>query len=143
MPAPGEIWRHDRYYLDSATGAWKTKYLLVMAVRGGNVVHRLLTSRRNSRPYHPPCFHDDPYPGFYLGVLGDPLTQESWLDLRELEDLDAAYFVNKQQSGQMEIVGQLAHPLLCEAILCTANAQDTTRQQNASLFVARGLLNCR
>ena len=52
---------------------------------GGDLVGRDLTSRAHGRPVAPPCYHGDPYPGFYLGILGGQLQRESWLDLRTLK----------------------------------------------------------
>lgn len=65
MLFPGQIWRHDRFYLDSDAGTWRAKFLLVLAVAGGDVVYRLLTSRA-LRSTDPRCSHADPYPSFYL-----------------------------------------------------------------------------
>ncbi|WP_257386495.1 hypothetical protein [Tahibacter caeni] len=85
----GDICCHDQFYQD-ANGQLRPKYFLVPArTAQGDVIARLLTSRyREFRPVDPPCHHGDPYPGFYFGVLGGPLTRESWLDLRPFDDLD-------------------------------------------------------
>lgn len=142
MAAVGEVWRHDRFYLDRTTGEMLTKYMMVLAVRGGDIVVRLLTSRRNGRSVMPECSHADPYPGHYLGVLGGELAKDSWLDLRSLDDFDVAYFYNKQQAGQMEHVHTLNGPALCSALLCAANADDTTRRQRDAIFDSRYRLGC-
>lgn len=142
MPVSGELWRHDRFYLDSETGEWLSKYLLILAVRGGDVVHRLLTSRRNGRPYAPPCFHEDPYPAFYLGIPGGELTRDSWLDLREREDFDVNYVINKSAAGDMHLVHHIGGELLCDALICAANCVDTTVRQRNHIFATRGQLNC-
>jgi hypothetical protein len=72
LATPGQIFRHTRYYHDDA--GWHTKYLLVLAADADNVVYRLLTSRAHARPENPPCYHGDPYPGFYLGLIGGSLS---------------------------------------------------------------------
>lgn len=33
MVFPGQIWRHDRFYLDSDAGTWRAKFLLVLAAQ--------------------------------------------------------------------------------------------------------------
>lgn len=51
------------------------------------------------RPRTPPCYHGDPYPAFYLGVPGGPLQNESWLDLRPLDDFDARDIISHTANG--------------------------------------------
>lgn len=142
MPLAGEVWLHSRYYFDNDTGAWRSKFLLVLGMHGGDIVYRLLTSRRYGRPHFPPCFHGDPYPGFYLGVLGGPLTKDSWLDLREEDDLDPNYFVNKQAAGLLTYITALPTQLLCPALRCAAQAPDTTKRQAAAMYATRAHLGC-
>lgn len=49
----GQVVRHARYYRDQE-GAWKVKYLLVLAgTPGGDVIYRLLTSRAYGSPKSP------------------------------------------------------------------------------------------
>lgn len=139
----GEIWVHHRFYLDNETGEWKPKFLLILANRGGDITYRLLTSRRNSRPSFPPCFHGDPYPGFFIGVVGGPLNKDSWVDLRECEDFDAQEFDRKVKASLVERVLNLDKATLCDILLCTANAQDTTRRQQNHLYAVRELNGCR
>jgi hypothetical protein len=136
----GQIYCHDRYYFD---GGWRRKYFLVLAASpSGDVVHRLLTSRAHSRPRNPPCFHGDPYPGFYLGYLGGELTSESWLDLRGLDDYDGLDFANHRTKGSLILVQMLDKSLLCSALDCAAGADDTTRQQEQSIRDQRAILGC-
>jgi hypothetical protein len=94
----GDVWRHSDYYKDKDTGKPLPKYLLVLSVRtDGDIVYRLLTSRQNSRPTDPVCYHGTPYPGYYLGIPmpSGLLNSETWLDLRELsEDFDSLDFEN-------------------------------------------------
>lgn len=86
----GQIYRYDDFYFSAETGHCELKYFVVLAFTpAGDTVARLLTSRAHGRPEQPPCYHGDPYPGFYLGVLGSPLGTKSWVDLRGLEDFDS------------------------------------------------------
>jgi len=138
MPKHGEIWLDSRYYLDRETGEEKSKYLLVLALDGGDVVYRLLTSRQYGRPRTPACYHGDPYPGFYLGVLGGKLQLESWLDLHGQDNIEAGYF-NK---NKLTFVASLPDPILCQALLCAANAEDTTGRQKRAIYATRQALRC-
>lgn len=128
---PGEIYRHDTFYSDAISGQLLPKYLVILAVpAGGDITARLLTSRYSDvRPKDPPCYHGDPYPGFYLGVLGGALQQESWIDLRSLPDLDIDFFRRDIRLGQLSMTTTLTSLLLHAALECAAGADDTTRQQ--------------
>ncbi|MFZ1643221.1 MAG: hypothetical protein WAV07_17675 [Candidatus Contendobacter sp.] len=135
---PGQIYRHDYFYRDSA-GQWQTKYLIVLTgTPGGDVVFRLLTSKAYGRPESPPCYHDNPYPGFYLGYLGGELTAKSWLDLRRQADYDGVQFSKKH----LPCVATLSKEILCRALDCAANADDTTRQQERLMRDQRAALRC-
>lgn len=137
----GQIYRHDRYYI--ANGVWQRKYLLVLAASAsGDVIHRLLTSRTHNRPKHPPCFHGDPYPSFYLGHLGGQLTSDSWLDLRGLDDYDGLDFTNDKASGGLRLAQTLGRSQLCSALDCVAGADDITRQQERSIRDQLAILGC-
>lgn len=128
--APGEIYRLDRFYLSRDTGAYEPKYVLVLAIAaGGDIVGRLLTSRAHGRPEHPQCFHGDPYPGYYLGVLGGPLTAKTWLDLRRLDDLDAIELQRTTRYGQVTHTMTISNAILAGALDCAAGAEDTTTVQ--------------
>lgn len=140
---PGDICRHERFYRDRQ-GNWQRKYLLVLAgTPSGDVIYRLLTSRAHGRPTAPPCFHGLPYPGFYLGVLGSPLTADSWLDLHHADDYDGADFVADLAAGRLQRICGLPVTTLCPALDCVAAADDTTRQQEACIRDARAGLDCR
>lgn len=142
MPAPGSVYLHNRFYRDSA-GNWRTKYLLILTTTpDGDLIFRLLTSRQYGRPKAPPCYHDDPYPGFYLGRLGGPLTSDSWLDLRAQDDYDRVEFNRSLEAGDLALVMELDADDLCRALECTASADDTTRQQERCMRNQRGALNC-
>ena len=130
----GWIYRHDSFYVDRETGQLLPKFLVALAhTPGGDVVARLLTSRANGRPEKPPCYHGDPYPGFYLGVLGGALTTKSWVDLRHLSDFDnadALILMRKRVITEIAAVPVNALPVLLE---CVAGANDTTRLQERAI----------
>jgi len=130
----GDIYRHDRFYRDREFGELLAKYIVFLApTRSGDWVARLLTSRENMRPRIPPCFHGDPYPGYFLGVPGPPLTFDTWVDLRVFGDLDAADVRELVARGVMRCVRRLPGATLAEMIDCTAGAVDTTVEQERAL----------
>lgn len=131
---PGEIHFHRRFYVDTATGEFRGKYLLVLAVLpGDDLVVRLLTSRQHGRPKEPPCFHGDPYPAFYMGVVGGPLQKESWLDLRRLEDFDIHDVARQIADGELTLAVTLDGAFFRQAAECAAAANDTTRLQERAI----------
>src|SRR5689334_18003581 len=104
----GEIYRHEAFYRNAETGVLEAKYLVLLAVLpSGDFVARLLTSRSHGRPEDPPCFHGNPYPSYYLDVLGAPLTAKSWLDLRYLDDFDEIEFRRRVKSKRIALVRSL------------------------------------
>lgn len=140
MVAPGEIYAHDEFYEDAKTGKLLPKYLLILAAPPKNdIVCRLLTSRQNSRPKYPCCYHGNPLPGYFLGdQLGGPLTEPTWLDLRKLQDYDADTFSAKTKIGSVRLVLVLPTPSLRDIFNCAAAADDTSTGQERHIrdFVA-------
>jgi hypothetical protein len=131
---PGELYRHEAFYRSSETGQLESKYLVLLAtLPSGDLVARLLTSRQHGRPEHPPCYHGNPYPSFYLGVIGQPLTVKSWVDLRYLNDFDAVEFRRRMGSQRITLVRSLAKEVLLKLLECAAGAEDTTRLQEQSI----------
>lgn len=145
LPACGWIWRWDRFYPDARTGELLPKYLLVLAhSRGGDIVVRLLTSRAALRGDQQ-CSHDDTRPGYYLGVI-DPtvgLGKETWLDLREFDDVEPANWDKNVAAGALAQVAQLPNEVMCSLLLCAIGAQDTQRQQQEAMYATRAMLGCR
>lgn len=130
----GRIYKHSAFYLDRTTGLLKPKFLAVLAhTPGGDIVARLLTSRPHGRPEKPPCFQGDPYPGYFLGVLGDPLPVKSWLDLRHLDDLDPYAIEGDSKKGLLIEVTTLPEGVLRPLLECAASANDTTRLQERAI----------
>lgn len=131
---PGEVYRHEAFYLNSETGELEPKYFLALAPQPeGDLVARLLTSRQHGRPENPACFHGHPYASFYLGVLGGPLSAKSWLDLRHLEDLDGLEFQRRLKSKRISLVTTICEAMLVDALICAAGADDTSRSQERAI----------
>ena len=132
MPNPGEIWRDDAYYPDPDTGELLPKFLLVLGVRAadGDVVYKLLTSRAHGRPETPVCYHGMPYPGYFLGLVTNPLLPlNTWVDLRESEEYDRREFDRFQQAGRLAYVHTLQGATFIDAARCVAGAPDTLKRQ--------------
>jgi len=145
MPTVGDVWSHKDFYVDSATGEFLTKYLLVLAVRpDGDIVYRLLTSREYNRTKAPTCHHEGDRPGFYLSIPQPTglLNKETWLDLREEEDFDAKKFSDFAAASILQQVHMISIEQLCPALRCAAYAQDTTRSQKNHIMAARAALSC-
>ena len=130
----GEIFKHEAFYRDAESGERLPKYLVVLArTPADDIVARLLTSRAHGRPESPLCFHGAPYPSFYLGVLGDPLSAKSWVDLRALDDIDAVEFGRRRTKGIITYVTALGRETNVQLLDCAASADDTTRMQEKAI----------
>lgn len=131
----GRIYRHAEFYLEPETGELKPKYFLVLATPARNdIVMRLLTSRYEGlRPEDPPCFHGDPYPGYFLGVLGGELGDKSWLDLRSTDDLDVWNLARQEAAEKIREIMTLPSRQFRSALECAASADDTTRGQEREI----------
>jgi hypothetical protein len=130
----GDIYQHSAFYPDPQTGELRPKYLVVLAhLPGGDLVARLLTSRAHGRPERPPCFHGNPYPGYYLGRLGGSLGAKSWLDLRPFQDLDGVDFRRELRAGTLTLVQAVPDTALRPMLECAAAADDTTRLQEDAI----------
>jgi hypothetical protein len=144
-PALGEVWRWADFYNDRQTGEPLTKYVAVLAfTQGGDIVARLLTSQESLRS-RAGCSHDPIRPGYYLGVL-DPngrLHEQSWVDLRELEDVDPRDWDGLVRAGKLAHELNLTPAVLCEVLQCAIGAPDTTRQQQVAMYASRTQLQCR
>lgn len=127
----GRVYCDSRFYVDLDSGEFRPKYFLLLAAPPKfDIVIRLLTSRyAELRPESPPCFHGDPYPGFFLGVLGAPLLHRSWLDLRKADDLDPWEFDRYLEQGRISEVRTLPVEQFKAALTCAASSDDVTRQQ--------------
>jgi hypothetical protein len=143
MPVPGEIYRDDAFYLNSETRQPMPKYLVVLGSnRAGDIVFRLLTSRQGGRPENPPCYHGDPYPGYFLGVLGQPLAQKSWVDLHGQDDYDAQTFAQYLAGGRVTLILVMSRLQICAVLDCSSRAMDTTTQQASTMLDSKASLRC-
>lgn len=125
-----EIYRYEGFYIDPETGRPLPKYLLILAApQKRDLVAVLLTSRPHGRREDPPCSHDAPYAGFFLGVLGHPLTEKSWVDLRGLLDLDERDFDRAIDDKIATLVSCLPITAFAAVLDCAARSDDTTRAQ--------------
>ena len=130
----GELYRHEAFYRNAETGELEVKYLVLLAtLPSGDFVARLLTSRQHGRPEEPPCFHGNPYPSYFLGVLGGPLSAKSWLDLRFLDDFDEIEFRRRIKSNRIALVDSVNAETLMDLLDCAAAAEDTTRSQEKAI----------
>lgn len=132
----GTILRHASFYADLKTGELKPKFLLVLATTGGgDVVWRLLTSRQYGRPEKPRCYHGDPYPGFYLGMINTSagLGKKSWLDLHSLDDGDGIDVAGLLDAGMLTVAATIPEALLRAVLECAAAADDTTLAQERTI----------
>jgi hypothetical protein len=98
------------------------------------VIHRLLTSRRSGRPETPPCYHGDPYPGYYLGVPDAPLTLPTWVDLRATDDYDSRDWDADVADGTLQLIMNLPLPVLCAVLAC--NRQRTRHDKSTGARLA-------
>lgn len=131
---PGEIFRHDAFYADEATGELRRKFFIVLAsLAGGDFVIRLLTSRAHGRPEDPQCFHGHPYPSYFLGVPGGELGTKTWVDLRYLDDVDALDVQREMQRNVVRPATTLATRTLISLLECAAAADDTTQRQERAM----------
>jgi len=132
--ASGTIYRHEAFYRSAESGRLEPKFLILLAtLPSDDLVARLLTSRCHGRPEQPPCFHGQPYPSYYLGVLGGPLHARSWVDLRHLDDFDGIEFQRRVDGGRVVPVTLLRREVLVTLLDCVAGAEDTTRLQERAI----------
>lgn len=129
----GQIYVDQQFYRD-ANGELLPKYFVVLAIdSSGDVIARLLTSRKSGRPEDPPCYHGAPYPAFYFGVLSASLPKPSWLDLRALEEFDIKRVTQRMKSGVIQYIHTLQGKHLQDALACAAAADDTTLRQEKAI----------
>lgn len=134
---PGGIYRHEHFYFDRDEGVFKPRYFVVLALTlAGDVIARLLTNKPASRPEIPRCYYGDPYPSFYLGVVGKPVAVKTWVDLRGFNDFDRIEFDNRERKNRIKSIGNVDNEIFIELLQCAVNAEDTTRHQ------AKRILDC-
>ena len=145
MPNIGEVWKHTAFYTDVNTGEELPKYLLILGFDSSrDVVYKLLTSRSGTRSQNPSCYHGDPYPGYYMGILlpTGSLCKETWLDLRESENFDSYDFEALISSSTLSHVHTIPSDVLCPLLSCAAESSDVSRRQKDIIYASRSELSC-
>lgn len=120
----GEIWTHEKYILSN--GSFASKHLLVIGEQDSryDVLYVRLTSRPNGLRDNPRCSLGNPRSGFYLGVPGGPLQQNTWVVFSDVDYLcsgDKGYVVNTRVTIETS--------LFCELLRCIQQSDDITGMQ--------------
>ena len=132
--SPGEIYRHEAFYIDELTGEPRRKYFAVLApLADGDFVIRLLTSKAHGRRESPRCFHGHPFPSFFLGVPGRELGTKTWVDLRYLDDVDGLDVQREMRRGVVKASIVLDREPLMSLLDCAASADDTSQRQERAM----------
>ena len=130
----GDVLRHEHFYRDEASGQLKRKYLVLLAPTASeNWVAGVLTSQANMRHEVPPCSHRPPYPGFFLGIPGEPLILKTWVDLGWLAEVDPFDVSRLTRAGVIARVLELPKAMLTSLLGCAAAADDTTVAQERAI----------
>ncbi|WP_423392806.1 hypothetical protein [Burkholderia sp. LMG 21824] len=130
MPPPlftsGQIWKDDRYYLNTKTQQWERKYYLVMATSpdGSDALTAVFTSKPNGLTDDPACSTGTPRAGHYVGIQGGFLVLESWVEFSSIKIVDS-YLINQQVgSGQTSLTVQTLPPaLFCSVLRCALQVE--------------------
>ena len=143
-PKVGEIWLHTAFYHCKESGELLPKFLAILGItQGSDIVLRLLTSRPNLRELAK-CSHDETTPGYFLGAF-DPengLRNDTWLDLRGLEDLDVLQWDRTFAKGVLTKKSTIPADEFCDLLLCAIRARDTSGYQETALYATRTNLGC-
>ena len=146
LAAPEQIWQDDCYYYDSVTGRCMRKYVLVLAVdmASGDSVTAALTSTPNGLRVDPPCSQGNPRSGYYVGVLGGRLLEETWVDfnsLRTLDDADLARHIDQRRKSLLDI--RPSRAVFCGVLRCLLGFDDLERRHARLVGDLAAALNCR
>lgn len=122
---PGDIWCHHAYYRDAQNNC-RRKYLLVLSdVPGsGDGLVAVFTTKSNGLNTNPPCSLGNPREGYYVGVPGGVLTQESWVAFDSLDFLDEL-----EVNSLVKVSMAIPTPLLCRVLRCLLQSSDITNSQ--------------
>lgn len=146
IAVPGQIWQDECYYLDDQSGQCMRKFVLILAVdeKSGDSVTVVFTSKSNGLPEVPACHIGNPRSGFYLGILGDPLNQQTWVDFNCLETLDSYDLELHSKSDRKILINQtLTQVQLCSVLRCIMQIQeDITKREYRLLGDSIAKLNC-
>jgi hypothetical protein len=141
----GQIWRDDCYYFDNVIGECKRKFVLVLAVDSGSsdLVTAVFTSKSHGLVENPACFLGPPRAGYYVGIPGDNLPLQSWVEFSSVETLDCDDLAIHVKSGRKRLMNQsLSASLFCAVLRCVLQSPDITRRQSRWVGDTAALLNC-
>ena len=146
LPAIGQIWRDNCYYLSKFSNKCQPKYVLILAVdnRSDDCVTVVFTSQPNGLPDNPVCYIGNPRSGYYLGILGGIFLKETWVDFDNLETLDNNDLRIHIKTGRKILLKDtLSKEQLCGILRCIMQIQnDITKQQWRLLGDTIAQLNC-
>lgn len=141
----GQIWRDDCYYFDRVTGECKRKFVLVLAVdsTSGDLVTAVFTSKSHGLVEEPACFLGPPRAGYYVGVPGESLSLESWVEFSSIDTLDTGDLAIHVTSGRKRLMDQrLPEALFCAVLRCVLQSPDITRRQSRWVGDTAAALGC-
>lgn len=139
LPSPRSVWRDTDFFND---GGSKTKYLLVLAVEGGDITYRNLTKQGKGRTTDPRCSHV-PFDGFFLGAGVLPeLWRPTWIDIDDSDDYDDLWW-NQQPKARFQPIGELPPDLFCAALRCFLKSNCPLRGQHRKVGDLAARLGCR
>ena len=143
--APGQIWRDDCYYFDGVTGECKRKFVLVLAVdsSSGDLVTAVFTSKPHGLVQEPACSLGPPRAGYYIGVQGDALSLDSWVEFSSIDTLDVEDLAIHLRSGRKRLLTQTLPPtVFCAVLRCVLRSPDITRRQSRWAGDTAAALGC-
>jgi hypothetical protein len=142
MPQPGELYHYPNYVFPD--GGQRDKFVLLMGkTRADDWILARTTTQPHGRSHNPPCYHGDPYPGFYINTAGGLLPKTTWVALDRLDDYDTRDFDTKAAQGKIALVGKLALNTFCQLLDCAIRAQDITAIQERAMRDLRAGLGCK
>lgn len=135
---PGSVICHPSYYREPQTGRWKTKYLLVLAnTSAGDILVAVFTTKPKGLRTEPPCTLGHPREGYYVGIPGAELMQESWIAFDSLDFLDES---DAEKKRTLALV--ISNQLLCQILRCLLQSSDVTFKQAKYLGDTAAELAC-
>lgn len=136
---PGSVICDPSYYLDHQTGRLRTKYLLVLAniPSAGDILVAVFTTKPNGLKTVPPCTLGHPREGYYVGIPGGELMQESWIVFDSLDFLEAS-----EAEGKETLALVISNQLLCQILRCLLQSSDVTSRQAKHLGDTAAELAC-
>lgn len=144
-PEAGQIWRDDCYYFDQVTGECKRKFVLVPAVdpRSQDLVTAVFTSKSHGLADDPTCSLGPPRAGYYVGIAGESLPLESWVEFSSVDTLDIDDLIIHASSGRKRLIDQrLSAPMFCAVLRCVLQSPDISQRQTRWIGDTAAALGC-